>query len=179
MHADHVDMNVITATDTGTSDLLAELSRVLFKQRGHIEMLQYRLECQQLICATAKERRLQIAVEEVEAAMDEIRRSERMRDAVVQRCAAAFGLAADASLADIRDRTPEPWAAMLAEHQEALLRLVDETEALAARNRELALRGAQDTRALLEAVTGSSPTTSYGPAPRRGLTPPALLDQQV
>ena len=111
-------MSLLPVTVADPGELLAELSRVLWKQRSHIEMLQYRLEVQQLICATARERRLQIAVEEVEAAMDEIRRSERLRDAIVRRCAELFGLAPDASLYDIRVRAPEPWSTMLAEHQE-------------------------------------------------------------
>lgn len=171
-------MSLLPVTTADPGELLAELSRVLWKQRSHIEMLQYRLEVQQLICATAKERRLQIAVEEVEAAMDEIRRSERLRDAIVRRCADLFGLPPTASLSDIRVRAPEPWSTMLAEHQEALLSMVADTEDLASRNRELALRGAQETRALLEAVTGGGDPTGYGPG-RSGQIRPTLLDQQV
>lgn len=172
-------MTVLPAVASGLEDLLGELSRTLWKQRGLIEMLHYRLEVQQLIFASAKTERLQLAVEEVESAMDDIRRSERTRDTVVKRCAAALELPASASLADIRAGVEDPWAMILADHQDALLSLVNEAERLAALNREFALRGANDARALLEEVAGSKPTASYGPAPARGLIPPTLLDQDA
>lgn len=167
------------AVASSLDELLSELSRNLWKQRGHIELLQYRLEVQQLIFAAAKEQRLQIAVEEVEAAMDELRRSERTRDTVVRRCALTLGLAETASLAELRDHVDERWSALLAEHQTALLGMVNETESLAARNRELALKGAHDTRSLMDAITGSAPSTSYGPGLGRGLKAPTLIDRNV
>ena len=121
-----------------------------------------------------------MAVDEVEAALDELRRAERQRDDVVHGCCASMGLAKTASLSDIRDRVEEPWRSLLAEHQAALLSLVAEAEQLATHNRELALRGANNARALLEAVTGSVPAASYGPTAVRGaLSSPTLLDREV
>jgi len=172
-------MSLVPATVGDLAEVMAELSSVLWKQRNQIEMLQYRLEVQQLICATATERRLQIAVDEVEVALEEIRRSERARDAVVRQCAQLLALASDASLADIRSRVPEPWHSMLADHQEALLAMVADAENLAARNRELALRGAHDARALLDAVTGGANPSSYGPSSGVTSARGTLLDHRV
>lgn len=176
-------MSVLPAATPGAApeldDLLGELSRTLWKQRGLIEILQYRLEVQQLILASAREERLQIALEEVEAAMEDIRRSERSRDAVVRQCAAHLGLDESASLGDIRVRTAEPWSAMLTEHQDALLALIAATERLATMNRELAQRGANDSRAVIDAVTGTAPSNAYGPTTGRGLSRPALVDRRA
>ena len=171
----------MTVLTVGTTDEhLGELVRVLWRQRALIETLQYRLEVQQLITATGRDTRLQIAVDEVEAAMDELRRAERQRDDIVRRCGLEMGLAANASLSDIRERSSEPWASLLAEHQSALLSMVAEAEQLANQNRELALRGVNSTRALLDAVTGNESAMSYGPAgPRAALLPPALLDRDA
>ncbi|MFN8051667.1 MAG: flagellar export chaperone FlgN [Acidimicrobiales bacterium] len=167
---------------TSLEDLLGELSRTLWNQRALIEVLQYRLEVQQLICINDRAHRLQMAVDEVEAALDDIRRSERARDQIVARCASTLGADAGISLVELCGRVPEPWDAVLAEHQAALLALVNGTERLAATNRELVVRGANDTRALLDAVAGNRPDTSYratGSAGARGLTPPTMLDRRA
>ena len=169
-------MTVLPAVTVSIDELLEELSRTLWKQRSLIEMLQYRLETQQIMCLSMKAERLQIAVDEVGVAMDEIRRSERTRDAVVRRCAQLLGLPESASLSDIRSQVGEPWSSTLADHQEALLALVNESERLSAMNRELALRGANDARSLMAEITGSKPATSYGPPTARPLAPPALVD---
>ena len=171
----------MTVLTVGTTDEhLGELVRVLWRQRALIETLQYRLEVQQMITASGRDTRLQLAVDEVEAAMDELRRAERQRDDVVRKCSLDMGLTATASLSDIRDRSSEPWKSLLAEHQAALLAMVAEAEQLASHNRELALRGVNSTRALLDAVTGNEPAVGYGPAgPKAALLPPALLDRDV
>lgn len=162
-------------------DLLADLSRTLWKQRGLIEVLQYRLEVQQLILSADREHRLQTALEEVEAAMEDIRRTERSRDDVVRRCAQQLGLDSTASLGDIRDRTAEPWSSVLAEHQAALLALVADTERLAGLNREMAQRGANDTRSVIDHLSPGSmapQSGTYGPT-GRGLARPALVDRSA
>ena len=102
-----------------------------------------------------------------------------VRDAVVRQCAQRLGLDPSASLGDIRVRAEEPWASMLAEHQDALLALVAGTERLAATNRELAQRGAKETQSVLDAVTGSVTTNAYGPSTGRGLARPTLVDRRA
>lgn len=165
---------------TGLDDLLGELSRTLWKQRGLIEVLQYRLEIQQMVLSSGRENRLQLALEEVEAAMEDLRRSERSRDQVVRQCAQLLSLPETASLAELRHDVGEPWDALLAEHQDALLAMVAQTERIAASNRELAQRGANESRAVIDAVTGTTPTGAYGPSSgRNGLSRPALLDRRA
>lgn len=165
--------------------LLDELSRTLHKQRALIELLQYRLEVQQLVLSAGRENRLQIALDEVESAMEDIRRSERTRDGVVRQCATLLDLPDTASLAELRAKCDEPWSTTLAEHQAALMALVADTEGLAATNRDLAQRGANDSRAVIDAVTGAVPGNAYGPtgaapaAQRNGLSRPTLVDRRA
>jgi hypothetical protein len=178
IRADESPMALLSATPL--NDQLGELVRVLWRQRTLIETLQYRLEVQQLLCASGRDARLQLAVDEVEAAMDDLRRAERQRDDIVRGCSGQLGLGPDATLAEIRDRVDEPFKSLLADHQAALLSLVAEAEELARHNRELALRGANNTRALLDAVTGGSAPSPYGPHAVRGvLGAPALLDREA
>jgi hypothetical protein len=177
-------MTVLPAAPASSlPDQLAELSRTLWAQRGLIETLQYRLEVQQLVCVGGRAQWLQKAVDEVEAALEDMRRSERRRDGVVAACAASLGLDPAVSLSELRVCVPDPWGPVLGEHQDALLALVETTESLAAANREVVNRGIQDARALLHAVGGvPGPDRSYGPVamPAAGAgVRPTLLDRNA
>jgi hypothetical protein len=165
----------------GLESMLYELSRILWRQRALIEVLQYRLEVQQFVSDGDRADRLAFALEEVDSALDDIRRSERLRGAVVRRCSLHLGLGEDANLSEIRSRVPEPWQLVLAEHQAALLSLVNGAERQAGRNRELAQRGIAETKALFAALTGERPATTYGPSPRAVATTasPQLLDWEA
>jgi hypothetical protein len=165
----------------GLESLLYELSRLLWRQRALIEVLHYRLEVQQFVSEGDRADRLAFALEEVDSALDDIRRSERLRTAVVRRCSLKLGLGEDATLSEIRARVPDPWGLMLADHQAALLSLVNGAERQAGRNRELAQRGLADTQSLFEALTGERRTTTYGPAPRAIATTasPTMLDWEA
>jgi hypothetical protein len=165
----------------GLDSLLSELSRILWRQRSLIEVLQYRLEVQQFVSDGERADRLAFALEEVDSALDDIRRSERLRSAVVRRCSLHLGLGESATLTEIRGRVPEPWGMMLAEHQAALLSLVNGAERQAGRNRELAQRGLSDTHSLFEALTGEHRATTYGPAPKAiaATASPTLVDWNV
>lgn len=177
-------MTADPAPAAGTDELLEELSRALWAQRAAIESLQYRLEVQQLVCAAERTHMLQAATDEVEAAMDELRRGERSRDRIVAECTAALGLPAGVTLGGLRGAVPESWAAVLADHQEALLALVATTEQLASTNRELVARGARDARSLLDAVSGAAtsgggPTYGPGAGLRRPAASPTLVDRSA
>lgn len=162
----------------GLESLLYELSRILWRQRSLIEVLHYRLEVQQFVSEGERADRLAFALEEVDSALDDIRRSERLRAAVVRRCSLHLGLGEAATLTEIRGRVPEPWGMMLADHQAALLSLVNGAERQAGRNRDLAQRGLSDTQALFEALTGERRAATYGPAPKAiaATASPTLVD---
>lgn len=177
-------MTVLPAPAAGPDDSFDELSRALWAQRALIETLQYRLEIQQLVCINNRAHLLQAATDEVEAAMDELRRGERTRDRIVAGCASALRLDPGVTLAGLRNAVGEPWASVLREHQEALLSLVAATEQVAATNRELVARGARDARSLMDAIGGSSSAPGYGPASGstgsgRTLAAPTLVDRSA
>lgn len=180
--ADTYAMTVATLS-TEQAASLDELSRVLWTQRELIDVLQYRLEVQRLMLIASRPDRLSMALSEVESAMAAIREVETARDAIVRRCAEFLGLAPNATITQLRNAAPEPWHTLLAEHQEALLAQVAETERLAATNRELSARGVADMREVLNEITGTAPTVAYGPDGSRaqggGLARPALVDREV
>ncbi len=158
---------------------LAQLSRVLWQQRDLIEVLEYRLEVQQLLMIAGRSDRLSIAVGEVEGALDAIRTVEETRLRVVAEAATALGLPPTATLTQIRTAAPEPWDFVLGDHHSAFLRLVASTEELSARSRELAQKGLGETRAAFSHLNGA-PTKTYG---RHGdhsslSLPPTLVDRQ-
>lgn len=159
--------------------ILAQLSRVLWQQRDLIEVLEYRLEVQQLLMISGKSERLGIAVGEVEAALDSIRSVEEKRLRVVEEAAAALGLPRDATLTQIRAAAPEPWDFVLGDHHSAFLKLVASTEELSARSRELAQKGLGETRSAFSQLSGA-PTETYGRhGDRTSLAlPPTLVDRQ-
>lgn len=163
------------------TDAFGRLSSALWAQRSLIEVLQYRLEVQLLIGNTANERHLQFAVKEVETAIADIRKAEGFRDDAARSCAHDLRLAQNSTLTQIRDASPEPWKSALADHQKALLNLVNETERLSKMNREAAIRGAKETKSMFAAITGSIGNETYErDGTSRGLTaPPALLNRDA
>lgn len=158
---------------------LAQLSRVLWQQRDLIEVLEYRLEVQQLLMVAGRADRLVIAVGEVEAALESIRTVEETRLEVVAAAARALGLPQAATLTQIRAAAPAPWDFVLGDHHTAFLRLVASTEELSARSRELAQKGLGETRAAFSQL-GGAPAQTYGRHGDRGslALPPTLVDRQ-
>lgn len=157
--------------------LFAPLSQVLWRQRELIDLLAYRLECQQFILMASRTERLAFAVGEVEGVLAEIRKVEDRRLSLVGQAAAALGLPADATLSSIRAAAPAPWDHVLGDHQTELLRLVSRTEELATRNREISQRGLADTQSILAA--GQTNVEAYGRHGGRGglALPPTLVDR--
>ena len=143
-----------------------------------IELLEFRLEVQQLLTIAGKVDRIHLAVADVEAVIDRIRMSEDIRLGVVAECAVELSLPVGSSLRDLSRAAPEPWTFVLADHQTALLQLVAATEELAAANRELAARGVSEARRAFTFL-GDTPVTAYG---RHGdrpalALPPTLVDR--
>lgn len=167
----------MAGNDDPARQLFAPLSQVLWRQRELIDLLAYRLECQQFILMASRTERLAFAVGEVEGVLAEIRKVEDRRLSLVGQAAAALGLPADATLSSIRAAAPAPWDHVLGDHQTELLRLVSRTEELATRNREISQRGLADTQSILAA--GQTNVEAYGRHGGRGglALPPTLVDR--
>lgn len=162
-----------------TKSRLADLSQLLWDQRSLIELLEFRLEVQQLLTMAGKVDRLHLAVADVESVIDRIRMSEDVRLGVVAECAVELHLPTGASLRDISAAAPAPWNFVLSDHQTALLQLVASTEELASATRELAARGVSEARQAFSHLGTDSQVTAYG---RHGdrpalALPPTLVDR--
>lgn len=167
---------------TPAEPLLAELSRVLWQQRALIEVLQYRLEVQQLMMVAGRDQRLPMAVEEVELTLADIAHVEELRDRVVRDVAAELGLPPGATITQICERAEAPWDFVLGDHQTNLLMLVADAEELATRNKELAHRGLEDSRTLFRQMNGEVTVSAYGRSGSRTSTlalPPSLVDRDA
>jgi hypothetical protein len=159
---------------------LAELTRLLWRQRELIGELQYRLEVQQLLMTNGRQDRLHLAVADVESALERIRDLEDRRLGVVAECAVQLGLPVAASLRELIGAAPDPWAFALADHQAELLRIVSDTEELAAANRALAARGVEESRQAFATFGGAAVTTYGRNGGRTGLgLPPTLVDRDA
>ena len=144
---------------------MEKLSLVLWRERELLETLQYRLEVEQLVMSNGQTRWLAQAAREVEEAVDQLREMELLRAVAADEAAAAVGLPANPSLADLIEAAEEPWRSILAEHREAFAATSEEIERIAATNRVLiahGLRAAHET--LLGADVGGRIYTAAGAA---------------
>jgi hypothetical protein len=137
-----------------------ELSTVLWRTRELLELLLFKLEEEQLLLAAGRSRWLAHATREVEIVLDQIRTTEVIRSAHAQDAAGALGLPVDASLTQLADAAPSPWADLLREHRKAFMALTAEVTALAEANRGLLTTGLRAARETMMAVSGTVAT--YG-----------------
>lgn len=112
------------------------LSAVLWRQRGLLETLEYRLEVEQALLRQGRFQWLARATREVGVALTALRACD------VERAAAVAALSrgpegADAPLSALVADAPPPWAGLLAEHHDALLRSCRAVRSLAAANHDL------------------------------------------
>ena len=144
---------------------LADLASILWREREILELLLFKLEEEQLVLAGGRTRWLAHATREVEAVLDEIRRTEVIRAVEVQALGASLGLGDNPSLTALAEAAPAPWSDLLNQHRKAFLTLTAEVSALAEANRDLLTTGARAVRETMLSVAGSVET--YG---RRGET---------
>src|SRR6187549_1473244 len=105
---------------------LPDLAAVLWRQRELLELLAYRLECEQLMLAGGRTRWLPAATTEVETLLDELSVIEMQRAAVSDAAARDLGLTAGASLEELAGTAQPPWTEVLIEHRNALLAISSE-----------------------------------------------------
>lgn len=127
---------------------MEKLSLILWRERGLLETLHYRLEVEQLVMSSGQTRWLLQAANDVELMLEEIRGTEILRAVAADEAAAAVGLAANPSLSSLIERADEPWRSILADHRDAFAAASAEITRLAEANRTLisaGLRAAHET----------------------------------
>ena len=161
---------------------LREVSAILWRERHLLELLQFKLDEEQLVLAAGRTRWLPRATREVEMVLEEIRQTELERAVEVSRFAVELGLPSGASLRQLAETAPEPWREILAEHRQAFLSVTDEITTLVQTNRELLVRGQKAVRDVLTSIGDGKLEVGAGYGGRPALAEPGrpfLIDEAL
>jgi 2-succinyl-5-enolpyruvyl-6-hydroxy-3-cyclohexene-1-carboxylate synthase len=131
------------------------VSTLLWRERGALQLLLFKLIEEQLILQAGQTRLLPDANQEIELAVDQLRCTEVLRAAEVDAIAQQLEVAELPTLAQFAESTPEPWATVFSEHRESLRQLAGEVEAATETNRALLVAGASSVRETLLSLTQS------------------------
>lgn len=131
-----------------------ELSVLLWKERELLELLQFKLEEEQLLLVSGKSRWIAMATREVESVLEKVHTAGLTRSVEAASVAEAWGLDDDAPLADIVANAPQgPWSDILNAHLTALREITAEIATLRDTNEQYlraAYRSTQETLATLD-----------------------------
>lgn len=141
---------------------LPDLAAVLWRQREFLELLAYRLECEQLMLAAGRSKWLPAATAEVEALLDDLAVIEMQRAAVSDTAARELGLPEGATLEDIAGTAQPPWTEVLLEHRSALLAITNELGTVAEASRAMTAAGLAAVEQTLAALGGRVGASSQG-----------------
>jgi len=159
---------------------LTEVSSILWRERELLELLQFKLEEEQLLLAAGKTRWLSHATREVEMVLEQIRRAELGRAVEVEGIAVALGLPDNPSLRELAEAAPAPWGQILNDHRAAFLAASQEIAALAQANKDLLSTGYRSARetllSLSEPEVAIYDTTGRAEQRMRG---PRLLNEAI
>ena len=146
---------------------LAGVSTILWRERRLLELLAFKLDAQQLLIGSGRDRWLHHATDELEDLLEELRHTELLRAVEVDAVAARSGLHANPSLSELADVSPAPFDELLREHRDALRELAAEVRDRSRQNHDALARGQAAVQDLLVAATAAA----AGPAPRAGRRP--------
>jgi len=136
------------------------LSACLWEERAAIEQLAFRLEQENLVLVSGRQRLLPQSTTELTAATTAVDEIERRRVDLVRSFGEELHLGPDATLESIADVIDGPCADALRGHRLALRSLVGVVADLVERNRELIARGLAATTDAL-ALVGAAPPGAY------------------
>lgn len=157
---------------------MEDLSSVLWRERELLETLLFKLEVEQLVLATGRNRWLASAAREIEELLDAIRETELLRAVAAEVVATELGIEAGASLREIAEACDEPWRSIWLDHRESFTTVAAEISSMAENNRELLTSGYQAAKATLLSLSetpGTYAADGSAVADRRA----ALLDRSI
>lgn len=141
-----------------TDDLLAQglgsLSAALWDQRAQLHELAHRAKVAQLVMAGDDGRWLARAVAELDDAVREVRADDHVPARLLGAIGRHLGLQAPVTLRDLSAQLPDPWSATILEHAEGLDVMLTRLGAIERENRQLAIGGLGNIRALLAVIHG-------------------------
>jgi hypothetical protein len=169
------------AAERTTADLATEeLARLLSRERLLLELLLFKLVTLRQLLASGEVRFMSWASDEVERAIEKVRKAELARALAVSELAAATGRSeADFTLARLIETAPEPWTSIFADHRQGFSRLTAEINEALAATRRLASAGAGAVTDMLDRLSGGAPepqfagAATYGPGAQWETTAPA------
>jgi hypothetical protein len=169
------------ATERAPADLATEeLARLLSRERLLLELLLFKVITLRQMLASSEVRFLAWASDEVERAIDKVRKAELARALAVNELAAAAGRSdADFTLSRLVESAPEPWASIFADHRQGFSRLSAEINEALAATRRLASSGSAAVTDMLERLSGVTPepqfagASTYGPGAQWDTNAPA------
>ncbi|WP_122818424.1 flagellar protein FlgN [Nocardioides pantholopis] len=159
---------------------MEKLSVILWRERELLDDLLFHLEVEQLVLASGRSKWLLKAAKDVEAVLDDMRRTEVLRSVAADEAAALVGLKPNPSLQQLVDAAEEPWRSILEDHRESLTATTREVVALADANRDLITNGYRSARETLMTLGGT--TTTYGAdgtAVTEADLPPSRIDRTL
>jgi hypothetical protein len=137
---------------------MEKLSLVLWRERGLMETLQYRLEVEQVMMSSGQTRWLTHAARDVEEVLEQVRETEVLRAVAADEAAAEVGLGANPSLSGLIEAADEPWSSILADHRDAFLAISADVTRLAEVNRTLIAAGLRAAHETLLGMSGGAQT---------------------
>jgi hypothetical protein len=135
---------------------MEKLSQILWRERELLDTLLFKLETEQMVLASGRNRWLMRAAREVESVLSTIRETEVLRAVAADEVAATIGLDHNPSLRVLAEAVDEPWRTILADHHEAFVTLTHEIAALAESNRDLITAGYRSARETLLSLDGGA-----------------------
>ena len=135
---------------------MEKLSLILWRERELLDLLAYKLELEQLVLASGRTRWLAYSTREVEEVVLTLRETEVLRAVASDEAAADIGLRPAATLGELAEAAPEPWATMLRDHRTALVTATREIAELSESNRGLITAGYRSARETLLSIGGNA-----------------------
>ena len=161
----------------------AALSNLLWRERGLLESLLFKLDEQHLLFVAGRSEWMARANDEIEVALRHIGASELRRAMAFDDAAQALDVPLNPSLREFAALSPEPWGSLFLEHLLAFTTLAGRIQALSDMNRELATAAQQATDSILASIHGSAggSSTTYARSGRTEATlrQSAFLDEEI
>jgi len=133
---------------------LANLSRLLWREREMLDTLLFKLHEQQLLLMAGHSEWLPRAGREIDAVLQRIGEIELRRALEFETAATGLGLQPNPSLRVLAATAPEPWGHLLEEHHRAFIALAARIQQVSDANRELAATAMRATDAIIESMEG-------------------------
>jgi len=161
----------------------AALSNLLWRERGLLESLLFKLDEQHLLFVAGRSEWISRANDEIEVVLRHIGASELRRAMAFDDAAQALGVPLNPSLREFASSSPEPWSSLFLEHLLAFTTLAGRIQVLSDMNREMASAAQQATDAILASIHGSAggSSTTYARTGRTeaSLRQAAFLDEEI